>query len=68
MTSVIEFIEATKGDETATVERVETTLTDSEKRSQRSRQIIITLIVVLSLLAAALLCHVVWHTFSLIAV
>ncbi len=68
MASVIEFIEATKSDETATVERVETSLTDSEKRSQRSRHIIVTLIAVLSLLAAALLCYVVWHTFSLIAV
>lgn len=63
MESVIGFIEATKGDETATIERVVPTLTDNERRSQRSRHIIIALIAVLSLLAAALL----WHVVSTIA-
>ncbi len=67
MASVVEFIEATKGEETATVERVETALTDSERRSKRSRHVIIALIAVMSLLAIVLFGYVVWNVFSMIA-
>ena len=67
MASVVEFIEATKGEETATVERVETALTDSERRSKRSRHVIIALIAVMSLLAIFLFGYVVWNVFSMMA-
>lgn len=67
MASVVEFIEATKGEETATVERVETALTDSERRSKRSRHVIIALIAVMSLLAIVLFGYVVWNVFSMMA-
>lgn len=67
MTSVVEFIEATKSEETATVERVESSLSDSERRSRRSRHIILALITVMSLLAAVIFGYVVWNVFSMMA-
>ncbi len=67
MASVVEFIEATKSDETATVERVQSTLSDSERRSQRSRHVLIALITVMSLLAVGLFGYVVWNVFSMMA-
>ena len=67
MASVVEFIEATKGEETATVERVETALTDSERRSKRSRHVLITVIAVMSLLTIVLFGYVVWNVFSMMA-
>ena len=45
--SVVEFIQSTKRDDTPVIERVEPKLSESERRSQRSRQVIIALITVL---------------------
>lgn len=61
MESVVEFIQTTKRDDTPTIERVEPTLTDKEKRSQRSRKLIITLITVLTVASVVLLAYVLWQ-------
>jgi len=61
MESVVEFIQTTKRDDTPTIERVEPQLTDSERRSQRSRKVIIALIAILSVASVALLVYVLWQ-------
>ena len=61
MASVVDFIQTTKRDEQPTIEKVEPQLTDSERRTRRSRTIIITLITLLSLAAVALLVYVIWQ-------
>ncbi len=59
--SVVEFIQSTKRDDTPVIERVEPKLSESERRSQRSRQVIIALITVLSVASVALLAYVLWR-------
>ena len=66
MESVITFIQTTKRDDTPVIERVEPQLTDSERRSKRSRSIIIGLITALSLAVAFLFAYVVWQLTQLL--
>ena len=66
MESVITFIQTTKRDDAPVIERVEPQLTDSERRSRRSRTIIIGLITVLSIATLFLIGYVVWQISQLI--
>ena len=67
MESVVEFIQATKLDDAPTIERIQPNLSDSDRRSQRSRRIIIVLISVASIAAALLAAYVCWQVAMLIA-
>jgi hypothetical protein len=61
LASVVEFIETTKREDMPTIEKIQPQLTDSEKRTKRSRIILITLITVGGLAALGLLAYVLWQ-------
>ena len=63
--SVVEFIETTKTEDMPTIEKIEPTLTESDKRSQKSRRLIITLIVLDSISILVVLAFVCWHLYLL---
>ena len=58
---LVEFIETTKREDMPTIEKIQPQLTDSEKRTKRSRIILITLITVGGLAALGLLAYVLWQ-------
>ena len=58
---MVEFIETTKREDMPTIEKIQPQLTDSEKRTKRSRIILITLITVGGLAALGLLAYVLWQ-------
>ena len=66
MASVVEFIETTKREDMPTIEKIQPQLSDSEKRTKRSRTILITLISVLGIVALALLAYVLWQVWLLL--
>ena len=61
LASVVEIIETTKREDMPTIEKIQPQLTDSEKRTKRSRIILITLITVGGLAALGLLAYVLWQ-------
>ena len=63
--SVVEFIETTKTEDMPTIEKIEPTLSESDKRSQKSRRLIITLIVLASISILVVLAFVCWHLYLL---
>jgi hypothetical protein len=66
MANVVEFIQTTKREDVPTVEKIKPNLSESEKRSQRSRIIIKTAITVASLVAIGSLAWVVWTVWGLL--
>ena len=63
--SVVEFIETTKTEDMPTIEKIEPTLTDNEKRSQKSRRLIITLIALTSISILVVLALICWQLYLL---
>ncbi len=64
--SVVEFIETTKTEDVPTVEKIEPTLTDTQKRSQKSRRLIITLIALAAISILVVLALVGWQLYLLV--
>ena len=67
MASVVEFIQTTKKEDMPTIEKVKPTLSESDRRTRRSRAIIISLITIASAAAIAALIYVVWTVFMMIS-
>ena len=63
--SVVEFIETTKTEDMPTIEKIEPTLTDNEKRSKKSRRLIITLITLTSISILVVLALICWQLYLL---
>jgi hypothetical protein len=63
--SVVEFIETTKTEDMPTIEKIEPTLTDNEKRSKKSRRLIITLITLTSISILVVLVLICWQLYLL---
>ena len=66
MANVVEFIQTTKREDVPTVEKIKPNLSESEKRSQRSRIILKTVITIASLVAIGSLAWVVWTVWGLL--
>lgn len=66
LASVIDFIDSTKREDMPTIEKIEPTLTESDKRTRRSRKVLITLITVCSAAVVAILIYVLWQVYLLI--
>ena len=66
MANVVEFIQTTKREDAPTVEKIKPNLSESEKRSKRSRIIIKTAITIASLVAIGSLAWVVWTVWGLL--
>lgn len=66
MANVVEFIQTTKREDVPTVEKIKPNLSESEKRSQRSRIIIKTIITIASIVGIVSLAWVVWTVWGLL--
>ena len=66
LASVIDFIDSTKREDMPTIEKIEPTLTESDKRTRRSRKVLITLITICSAAVVAILIYVLWQVYLLI--
>lgn len=66
LVNAIEFINTTKQEDQAVVERVEPVLSDTDKRDIRSRKVLKCTIIVLSAIGVALLASVVYQVYLLI--
>lgn len=66
LTSAIEFINSTKKEDMPTEEKIEPQLTDTEKRTKRSRIVLKSLIGLVATVVVALLAYVIWQLILLI--
>ena len=66
MANVVEFIQTTKREDLPTVEKIKPNLTESEKRSKRSRIIIKTIITIASIVGIGCLAWVTWTVWGLL--
>lgn len=64
--SVVEFIETTKTEDMPTIEKIEPTLTESDKRSQKSRRLVITLIALTAISILVVLAFTCWQLYLLV--
>ena len=64
--SVVEFIKTTKTEDMPTIEKIEPTLSENEKRSQKSRRLIILLLTLTSIGILVVLALVCWQLYLLV--
>ncbi len=66
LASVIDFIDSTKREDMPTIEKIEPALSETDKRTQRSRKLLIALISILGAAIVAILVYVIWQAYLLI--
>ena len=65
LANAVAFINETKNDEVEKVEKVQSQLTDTQKRSQKARTVLLTVIWLAAIVTVAILAYIVWQLVEL---